>query len=49
MSTPCQEIPPGRLWLPVHDLSSAMAALELLREHCPDRTDTAEQLPNDDL
>ena len=29
-------LPPGRVWLPVWDLPSALAALELLRRKEPD-------------
>lgn len=30
------QIPAGRIWLPVHDLPSALAALRLLSALCPD-------------
>ncbi len=29
------QLPPGRVWLPVKDLPSALAALELLRRRSP--------------
>lgn len=34
MSDELQSLPPGRVWLPVYDLPSALQALELLRAHC---------------
>ena len=49
MSTDWQAIPPGRIWLPVDDLPSALLALSVLTDHIlsfdyPDSIDDSDEL-----
>lgn len=49
MNEDMASIPPGRIWLPVQDLNSALCALEILIEHISSFRDPVEPLDCDEV